>query len=398
MPSSTPPPSPAGRSAQPAAAPSAWTHTPSGSVRPRGLGIPLDGRPGAHDAITDVPGVEVGYATLIAGEDVRTGVTAIHPRGRAAPGDPCAAGVAVLNGNGEMTGAAWVDESGTCAGPITITNSHAVGVAHRATIEWTAERFPELAERWLLPVAAETWDGRVNDINGPHVTPAVVRRALDDARGGRLESGSVGGGTGMVCYGFKGGSGTASRVVRMGDREHVVGVLLQANFGASPELVVAGVPVGRHLQDVAADRDPDGPPPGAGSVIVVVATDAPLLPGQCRALARRASLGLARTGTSGSHYSGDLFLALSTANPGAFRRDPVRSGTPELGRLDFLPWGAVDALNEAVVQATEEATLDALIANHDVVGRGGKRWPALPHDRLLGLLAARGVGPGDGGR
>ncbi|WP_210495315.1 P1 family peptidase [Patulibacter sp. SYSU D01012] len=384
----TPAPSP------PSVVPAAWTHTPSGAVRPRGLRLPLDGRPGPHDAITDVPGLEVGYATLIEGDDVRTGVTAIHPRGRDAPGDPCAAGVAVLNGNGEMTGAAWVDESGTCAGPITITNSHAVGVAHRATIEWTAERFPALAERWLLPVAAETWDGRVNDINGRHVTPEVVRAALDGARGGRLEAGSVGGGTGMVCYGFKGGSGSASRVVTTGDREHVVGVFVQANFGASPELVVAGVPVGRHLQDVAADRDPDGPPPGAGSVIVVVATDAPLLPGQCRALARRAALGLARTGTSGSHYSGDLFLACSTANPGAFGFDPVTSGTPELGRLDFLPWGAVDPFYEAVVQATEEATLDALIANRDLVGREGRLWPALPHDRLVALLAARGVPAG----
>jgi D-aminopeptidase len=343
-------------------------------ARARALGIPLPGTPGPLNAITDVPGVEVGFATLVEGEAVRTGVTAIHPRGRSGAGDACAAGVFSLNGNGEMTGVSWIEEAGMHAGPIAITNTHAVGIAHAAIVRWTVEHHPALAERWLLPVAAETWDGWLNDINGGHVTEAVALRALESAAGGPVEEGSAGGGTGMCCYQFKGGTGTASRVVDA----YTVGVLVQANFGARRELTIAG----RFLGEALAADNPmaDGPPAGAGSVIAVVATDAPLLPGQCKALARRVPLGLARTGTTGSHFSGDLFLALSTANPGAF-------GQPDAGVLRFLAWGALDPLFAAVVQATEEAVLNALTAAEEMTGIHGRRVPALPRERVAALFA-----------
>ena len=356
--------------------------TPSGKQRARSLGIRFDGTPGTWNAITDVPGVEVGYRTLIEGSDVRTGVTAIHPRGRARPGDPCAAGWYSLNGNGEMTGTTWIEESGTLSLPITLTNTHAVGIAQEATIGWVAAANPRLAELWLLPVAAETWDGILNDINGGHVTRAVVWGALDDARRGPIEEGSVGGGTGMNCYEFKGGTGTASRRVRHGNATYTVGALLQCNFGAREELVIAGTRLGEALAD-------DNPlasaltPPGAGSVIAIVATDAPLLPGQCKALARRVPLGLARTGTTGGHFSGDIFLAFSTANAGAFGVGMAAPG--DEGRLDqlaFVPWRMVDPLYAAVVQCVEEAVVNALVANEDMVGRNGTRSPALPRDRV----------------
>jgi L-aminopeptidase/D-esterase-like protein len=364
--------------------------TPTGKPRARSLGIAPAGTPGPVNAITDVPGVEVGYATLIEGDAVRTGVTAIHPRGAANPGDPCAAGFHSLNGNGEMTGVSWIAESGTTAGPIAITNTHAVGVAHAGIVRWTVEHHPHLAEAWLLPVAAETWDGYLNDINGGHVTEAVTVAALAAAAGGPVEEGSVGGGTGMCCYEFKGGTGTASRLVEYGSDTHTVGVLVQANFGSRSELSIAGVALGEAL---AADNPMEQhfAPPGAGSVIAVVATDAPLLPDQCRALARRVPLGLARTGTSGSHFSGDLFLAVSTANPGAFTsgRDALMGGVPgAYNALRFVPWGSADPLFTAVVQAAEEAVLNALVANAEMVGIGGHRVPALPRERVAGLVRA----------
>jgi L-aminopeptidase/D-esterase-like protein len=366
--------------------------TPSGKPRARSLGIPFGGTPGRWNAITDVPGLEVGYATLIEGSDVRTGVTAIHPRGAGGAGDPCAAGFHSQNGNGEMTGVSWIRESGSMAGPIAITNTHAVGVAHAAIVRWTAVHHPDLAEAWLLPVAAETWDGYLNDINGGHVTEEVGVQALQAAISGPIEEGTVGGGTGMNCYEFKGGTGTASRVVEHDGTGYSVGVLVQANFGARSELRAAGVPVGELL----ADDNPMAEhfsPSGAGSVIAIVATDAPLLPNQCEALARRVTLGLARTGTSGSHFSGDLFLAVSTGNPAAFTPGALTlfgKGRP-YDDLRFVAWGWMDPFYEAVVQATEEAVLDALVANEEMIGFRGHRTPGLPRERLVEILQARGI-------
>jgi L-aminopeptidase/D-esterase-like protein len=355
--------------------------TPAGKPRARALGLPFAGLPGRWNAITDVPGVEVGYVTLVEGDRVRTGVTAIHPRGPAGTGDPVAAGFHSQNGNGEMTGVSWINESGTFTGPVAITNTHAVGVAHAGIVAWTIQHYPEVADAWLLPVAAETWDGYLNDINGHHVTEEIVVGALQATRSGPVEEGSVGGGTGMHCYQFKGGSGTASRLV--GD--YTVGVFVQANFGRRHELTLAGIPLG---EDLAADNPMAGQsaaPPGSGSVIALVATDAPLFPHQCQAFARRVTSGMARTGTSGSHFSGDLFLAFSTANPGAFRPD-----APALRRLDFIGWEHLDPFFEAVVQATEEAVVNALVANEDMTGRDGHRTPALPREMVVELLTAAG--------
>jgi L-aminopeptidase/D-esterase-like protein len=349
--------------------------------RARDLGIPFSGRPGPLNAITDVTGVEVGYTTLIEGTDVRTGVTALLPRGRAGIGDPCAAGWYSLNGNGEMTGTAWIEESGTLDLPVTITNTHAVGVAHAGTVSWVAANRPDLAEGWLLPVAAETWDGYLNDINGGHVTEAHVRAAIDSAATGTPAEGSVGGGTGMNCYGFKAGSGTASRVAQTESGTFTVGAFLQCNFGDRPELTLGGIPFGRN--ELTGDDplgDLDRIAAGSGSVIGVVATDAPLLPGQCKALARRVPLGLARTGTSGSHFSGDLFLAFSTANSGAFRTGWPAAGATELGQVSFLQWGQVDPVSTALVEAVEEAVANALVAGREMIGLNGNRSPGLPLD------------------
>jgi D-aminopeptidase len=364
--------------------------TPAGKPRARALGIPFAGRPGRWNAITDVPGVEVGYVTLIEGTGVRTGVTAIHPRGRAGAGDPVAAGFHSQNGNGEMTGVSWIAESGTFTGPVAITNTHAVGIAHAGIVAWAIEHHPAVTEAWLLPVAAETWDGYLNDINGHHVTEESVVAALEAAGPGPVEEGSVGGGTGMNCYEFKGGSGTASRLVPCNGTEYTVGVFLQANFGGREELVLAGLPLGEALKADNPMADDRPAPPGAGSVIAVVVTDAPLFPHQTQALARRVTLGLARTGTSGSHFSGDLFLACSTANPAAFRPDATAPEAPDLRRLDFIPWEHLDPFYEAVVQATEEAVVNALVANEDMTGRDGHRTPALPREQVAELLARAG--------
>ena len=362
--------------------------TPAGKPRARALGIPFTGRPGRWNAITDVPGVEVGYATLIEGDHVRTGVTAIHPRGRAGAADPVAAGFHSQNGNGEMTGVSWIAESGTFTGPVAITNTHAVGVAHAGIVAWTIRHYPEVADAWLLPVAAETWDGYLNDINGHHVTEDTVIAALGATGSGPVEEGSVGGGTGMNCYEFKGGSGTASRLVPFAGQTgqtYTVGVFVQANFGRRHELTLAGIPLGEALAADNPMAEFSAAPPGSGSVIAVVATDAPLFPHQCQAFARRVTSGLARTGTSGSHFSGDLFLAFSTANPAAFR-----PGTQTLRNLEFVPWEHLDPFFEAVVQATEEAVVNALVANDDMTGRDGHRTPALPRDRVVELLTAAG--------
>jgi D-aminopeptidase len=376
--------------ATPGTRPDPHRATPSGLPRARSLGLKLRGRPGTWNAITDVPGIEVGYQTLIQGDSTRTGVTAIHPRGKANPGDPVAAGFHSQNGNGEMTGVSWIEESGTFSGPVAITNTHAVGIAHAGVISWINRHHPQLTDDWLLPVAAETYDGYLNDINGHHVTEETVIAALGAATSGPIDEGSVGGGTGMNCYQFKAGSGTSSRVVDYQGTEYTVGVFVQANFGRRDELTVTGVYLGEELADDNPMRDRFTAPAGAGSVIAVVATDAPLFPSQCKAFARRVTSGLARTGTSGSHFSGDLFLAFSTANPGGFTPgNPRRRANQErhYDQLTFIPWGYLDPFCEAVVQATEEAVLNSLVANKEMVGRDGHRSPALPRDRVAHLTA-----------
>ncbi|MGH8960822.1 MAG: P1 family peptidase [Jatrophihabitantaceae bacterium] len=365
--------------------------------RAREYGIPFEGTPGPWNAITDVAGVEVGYITLIDGDGplrvgrgpVRTGVTTILPLGSDRVGYSCPAGWFALNGNGEMTGTSWLDEAGGLSLPVGITNTHAVGPVHRGVLKWSMQTRPELADRWHLPVVAETWDGYLNDINGDHITPATAMQALDAAASGPLEEGSVGGGTGMNCYGFKGGTGTASRQVAIGGQTYTVGVLMQANFGSRRELTIAGRRLGPELADDNPMETTDWlAPPGAGSCITVVATDAPLLPGQCKALARRVPLGLARTGTTGSHFSGDIFLAFSTGNVGMLDSDLGTSGNADrLRRLDFLPWGALDALYEAVVQSAEESVVNVLVAGRTMVGRDGHRSPAFPAERLYGGAA-----------
>ena len=384
------------------------THTSDGRPRARGLGIPLPGAPGHWNSITDVPGLEVGMVTLVHGDGplvtdvgpVRTGVTAILPRGVDGVGLPCAAGTYSLNGNGEMTGTIWINEVGAFATPITITNTHAVGPCHRGTIDWLVRQSPSLAAQWMLPVVAETWDGYLNDINGSHVQPSHAVEALDAAAAGPVTEGSVGGGTGMNCYGFKGGTGTSSRIVEHGDTPYTVGALVQANFGSRHELTIAGLSLGARLAHDNPLEDGDwferdgqrGGVSGAGSVIVIIATDAPLLPGQCAALARRVPLGLARTGTSGSHFSGDIFLAFSTANTGALTsRIPIGpSSDDDYETLRFLPWGRLDPFYEAVVEAVEEAVLNALVVNAEMVGRDGHRSPAVPHDVVVEALRAAG--------
>ena len=359
------------------------------TVRARDLGIPFEGTPGKFNAITDVAGLEVGYTTLIDGEGalkvgegpVRTGVTAILPRGHESLNDPVYAGFFSLNGNGEMTGTAWVEESGFLEGPIVITNTHSVGVARDAVIAWRIKHgaADKTGYWWSLPVVAETWDGWLNDINGFHVKPEDVAHALDTAHGGAIEEGSVGGGTGMICYEFKGGSGTASRKIGIrvsknaSPRSFVVGVFLQANFGRRPQLTIAGVPVGREIPGEVYKEE-------SGSCIAVVATDAPLLPNQLKRLARRVSLGLARAGTISGNGSGDLFVAFSTANPNAANPDQLTHD------VQTIPNDLMDPLFSGVVQATEEAVLNALIDNHSMTGRDSHRVEALPHDRMRELL------------
>ncbi len=364
--------------------------------RARDLGIPLDGSPAPLDAITDVAGVEVGQVTLISGSGklvvgqgpVRTGVTAILPRGRNS-GDPVFAGWFTLNGNGEMTGTTWVEESGFLAGPVMITNTHSVGVVRDAVIEWLVRQGRSLSDYdWSLPVVAETWDAALNDINGFHVKKEHVFAALDSARSGPVAEGNVGGGTGMICHRFKGGIGTASRRLDSGYGGYTVGVLVQCNYGARPLLRIAGVPVGREIPDLLPCRAPCGGTPRSerdgggtdlGSIIIVVATDAPLLPHQLKRIAKRAALGVGKMGGVGGNSSGDIFIAFSTANP----RANVDTG---LARLTMVPNERIDALFEATVQATEEAIINALLAAETLVGADDLTVYALPHDRLRAIL------------
>ena len=350
--------------------------------RARGLGVPFDGTTGPWNAITDVKGVEVGHTTLISGEGklqvgvgpVRTGVTAILPRGKESS-DPVFAGWFSLNGNGEMTGTTWVEESGFLEGPVLITNTHSVGVVRDAEIAWRVKHGqPANSEYWWsLPVVAETWDGWLNDINGFHVKPPDVFAALDRARSGPVPEGNVGGGTGMICYEFKGGVGTSSRVLEARAGGYTVGVEVQCNCGARPLLRIAGVPVGREIPDHPAYES------DTGSIIIVVATDAPLLPHQLKRLARRAALGLARTGSISGNGSGDIFIAFSTANPQASRPSGIAN-------LQMVANDQMDPLFEATVEATEEAIVNALVAARTMTGADGHTAIALPHDRLREVL------------
>jgi len=355
-------------------------------ARARELGVPFEGLSGPFNAITDVAGVHVGHTTLIRGEGelrvgqgpVRTGVTVIVPRADD-PVDPVFAGWFALNGNGEMTGTTWIEESGFLEGPISITNTHSVGTVRDAVIRYQIESGTTF-QPWVLPVVAETYDGSLNDINGFHVTAEHVWSALESAGTGPVAEGNVGGGTGMRCLGFKCGIGTSSRVTQ-GTTSHTVGVLVQANFGGARQLIIAGVPVGRELLGniqaataVRTSRQAD-----RGSIIVVVATDAPLLPHQLKRVARRAALGMARTGGTASNGSGDIFLAFSTANEGS------ASGT-QTSEVTMLSNSEISVLFEATVEATEEAIINAMVAAETMVGRDGNRSEALPIDRLQEIL------------
>jgi D-aminopeptidase len=374
---------------EPQQAPPAISKTEKKSIRARDLGIPFDGMPGQFNAITDVAGVEVGYTTLISGQGklvvgkgpVRTGVTAIIPRGHDSLNDPVYAGVFSLNGNGEMTGTHWMEESGFLEGPIVITNTHSVGVARDAVIAWRVKHgaADTTGYWWSLPVIAETWDGWLNDVNGFHVKPEHVFHALDTAHGGAIEEGSVGGGTGMICYEFKGGSGTASRKIDISvgkdkpAQNYIVGVFVQANCGRRPQLTIAGVPVGKEIPGSVYKEE-------TGSIIIVIATDAPLLPNQLKRLGRRASLGLARTGSISGNGSGDLFIAFSTANPNVANPDQITHS------IQTIPNDLLDPIFSGVVQATEEAIMNALVDNQTMTGANNHRVDALPHDRLREIL------------
>jgi D-aminopeptidase len=364
-------------------------YTPSGKLRARGAGVPFNGNPGAANAITDVPGVEVGYHTLISGDGplvigtgpIRTGVTAILPRGRAHGGDGVFAGYFAFNGDGEMTGAAWVQEAGRCEGPITITNTNSCGTARDATLRWLQQRFPSALttpRRFVFPVAAETFDGHLNDINGFHVKDEHVFAALDAAAGGRIDEGSIGGGTGMRCFEFKGGTGTASRQVELDGQQFHIGALVQSNFGMRYQCTIAGVPVGRHLPiDRPTLHD-------AGSIIVIVATDAPLLPHQLARVARRSASGIARCGGIPSNSSGDICLAFSTGNTAAF------DAMDRTVSAQFVPDFMLTPVFEATVESVEEAIVNSMVGNPTMTGINDFTVEGLPTDALRALLSRHG--------
>jgi len=352
--------------------------------RARDLGIPFDGTPGPNNAITDVAGVEVGFATLVSGEGrlvvgkgpVRTGVTAILPRGKDSH-DQCFAAWFTLNGNGEMTGTTWIQESGFLEGPVMITNTHSVGVVRDAVIAWQMKQQGKTFQPWSLPVVAETWDGGLNDINGFHVKPEHVIQALDGAKSGTVAEGNVGGGTGMVAHGFKGGTGTSSRKLDARGGGYTVGVLVQANYGRRQNLHIAGVPVGQEITDLLPERGKLND--GSGSIIVVAATDAPLLPHQLKRMATRIALGIGIVGGRGENSSGDIFVAFSTANPGVAQDSGITA-------VQMLPNDRINPLFNAIVQATEEAIVNALVAAETMEGINGNKVYALPHDRLKEVM------------
>ena len=356
--------------------------------RARDLGVPFDGKPGKMNAITDVEGVKVGHSTIIKGNGklkvgkgpVRTGVTAVLPRGDKSYSDPVFAGWYSLNGNGEMTGTTWVEESGFLEGPVMITNTHSVGIVRDAVISWRVNKGGADASGywWSLPVVAETYDGFPNDINGFHVKEEHAHQAISRASTGSVEEGGVGGGTGMICHSFKGGIGTSSRIIEVAGETYTLGALVQANYGAREDLMVSGVPVGKEITDLQRVRNRDSQD-GDGSIIVIVATDAPLVAHQCKRLARRIPLGIARVGTVAHNGSGDIFITFSTANPGAANAEGTVS-------VNMVPNGKMNPLFKATVQATEEAIINALVAAEDMVGVNGNTVYALPHDRLRTIL------------
>ena len=373
--------------------------------RARALGVPFDGTPGPLNAITDVPGVEVGHHTIVRGDGplrvgegpVRTGVTAILPRGRTSRGRVFAAWF-TLNGNGEMTGTTWLRDRGLLEGAVMITNTHSVGAVHEATIAWAQENLD--SRDWSLPLVAETWDGFLNDVNGFHVRREHVFAALDSAAGGPVAEGSVGGGTGMRTFQFKAGIGTSSRVVEADGRNYTVGVLVQSNFGRRPQMRVAGAPVGREIPDLLPEAPNEGGGPDAGgsdaggsnagetgrdgSIIIVAATDAPLLPNQLDRFVRRTSLALGRLGSISMNGSGDIFVAFSTAN------EEAAHSSSGVAPLEMLAHRHLDPFFEAVIQATEEAVVNALVAGRDMVGVNGRKVYGLPHDRLREALRKYG--------
>ncbi len=360
-------------------------------IRARDLGIPFDGNPGKYNSITDVKGILVGHETIIEGDGnlivgkgpVRTGVTSILPRGMNY--DPVFAGWYSLNGNGEMTGTTWVEESGFLEGPIMITNTHSVGVVRDAVIEWSYKNkfFKTLYNIkdlfWTLPVVAETYDGSLNDINGFHVKKEHAFNALNNAKGGIVSEGNVGGGTGMTCHGFKGGIGTSSRKIVLKEKEYTLGVLVQANYGNRNQLTIAGVPIGKEIKNLLPKITFGEKQEGLGSIIVIVATDAPFLPNQLKRLARRVPVGISRVGGFGSNGSGDIFITFSTANPGAFNRE-------EIGNINFLPNDLMNPFLNATGQATEEAIINALISAETMTGINNNTVYKLPHDRLKDIL------------
>ena len=360
-------------------------------IRARDLGIPFNGSPGKYNSITDVEGVLVGHETIIEGDGnlivgkgpIRTGITSILPRGMNY--DPVFAGWYSLNGNGEMTGTTWVEESGFLEGPIMITNTHSVGVVRDAVIEWSYKnKFYKTLYNikdlfWTLPVVAETYDGSLNDINGFHVKKEHAFNALNSAKGGIISEGNVGGGTGMICHGFKGGIGTSSRKIDLKEKKYTLGVLVQANYGNRKELTIAGVPVGKEIENLLPKITFGEKQEGLGSIIVIVATDAPLLPNQLKRLARRVPLGISRVGGFGSNGSGDIFITFSTANPGAFNREEIRN-------INFLPNDLMNPFLSATTQATEEAIVNALISAETMTGINNNTDYNLPHDRLKNIL------------
>lgn len=362
--------------------------------RARALGLPFTGRTGPFNAITDVEGIAVGFQTIVEETPrpgrklpVRTGVTAILPHAESETPVPVYAGIHRFNGNGEMTGTHWIEDGGTFLGPVMITNTHAIGITHHATIRWMLERYASTYEigdfLWLMPVVAETYDGVLSDINAMPVTEADACAALNNLSFGPVAEGNCGGGTGMIAYGFKGGTGTASRIVSFGDRDYTIGTLVQANHGQRDWLTVCGVPVGKHIKD----NTPQSQLQERGSIIVVIATDLPLAPHQLKRLARRAAIGIGRNGTPGGNNSGDIFLAFSTANP-----QPMAHRAPLMLGLGMVNDEYLDPIYQAAVESVEEAVVNAMLAAEDSGGTPHDRFriDAIRHDELVAVMQRYG--------